>query len=107
MAPSQRQNPYLPQLDKKLTPAEQRHSSTASIEPLHAFSMHWEGRSVWIIFLALCGVIEGISTVTEGWGESCVSYKFLHDTAGLGEEDRMSEVQYLLLTRNQCGSYVL
>lgn len=35
------------------------------------------------------GVIEGISTVTEGQGESCVSYKVLHDTAGLAEEKRM------------------
>lgn len=42
------------------------------------------------------GVIEYncISTVTEGWRESCVPYKFLYDRAGLAEEDRMSQVQY-------------
>lgn len=55
------------------------------------------------------GVIEYncISTVTEGWRESCVPYKFLYDRAGLAEEDRMSQVQYWLFARNLCESHVL
>lgn len=91
MAPSQRQNPYLPQLDKNSLQlnrdTQAQHPSSHCMPFLCIGKKEVSGYSFQ--FYVVSGVIEGISTVTEGQGESCVSYKVLHDTAGLAEEKRM------------------